>query len=99
MVEKNGLSISEGYRKVVKKYWYKGSSEEEKSFIRYIWETGWNKNHKKYFKYGSNEGNTKKHVLNECPVFEKWRSRTKKKIGSNIYVIGLIKTYLIQNIN
>ena len=40
MAIKNDISISEGYRKVVKKYWYKGSSEEEKCFIRYICETG-----------------------------------------------------------
>ena len=83
MAKKNDISISEGYRKVVKKYWYRGSAEEEKCFIRYICETGWNNNHKKCFRCGSNEGYTKKHVLNECPVFEKWRSRTRKKIGCN----------------
>ena len=85
MAKKNGIKISEGYRKVVKKYWYKGSAEEEKCFIRFICETGWNYNHQKCFRCGSKDCYTKKHVLNECPVFENWRSRTKKKIGcSNI---------------
>ena len=39
--EKNEIKISEGYIKVVKKYWYKGSALEERCFIRYICETGW----------------------------------------------------------
>ena len=41
LAEKNEIKISEGYRKVVKKYWYKGSALEERCFIRYICETGW----------------------------------------------------------
>ena len=39
LAEKNDIKISEGYRKVVKKYWYKGSALEERCFIRYICET------------------------------------------------------------
>ena len=35
LAEKNDIK-SEGYRKVVKKYWYKGSALEERCFIRYI---------------------------------------------------------------
>ena len=38
LAEKNDLKISEGYRKVVKKYWYRGSALEERCFIRYICE-------------------------------------------------------------
>ena len=30
LAEKNELKISEGYRKVVKKYWYRGSALEER---------------------------------------------------------------------
>ena len=36
LAEKNEIKISEGYRKVVKKYWYKGSALEERCFIRYM---------------------------------------------------------------
>ena len=36
LAEKNEIKISEGYRKVVKKYLYKGSVLEERCFIRYI---------------------------------------------------------------
>ena len=78
LAEKNEIKISEEYRKVVKKYWYKGSALEERCFIRYICETGTN-NHKKCYRCGSEEGYTKEHVLNKCPVFEPWRNRTKKK--------------------
>ncbi len=81
LAEKNDIKISEGYRKVVKKYWYKGSALEERCFIRYICETGWTNNHKKCYRCGSEEGYTKEHVLNKCPVFELWRNR--KKIDYN----------------
>ena len=83
----------EGYRKVVKKYWYRGSALEERCFIRYICETGWTNNHKKCYRCGSEEGYTKEHVLNKCPVFESWRNRTRKKIGCNN-----IKLWLDKNI-
>ena len=79
LAEKNELKISEGYRKVVKKYWYRGSALEERCFIRYICETGWTNNHKKCYRCGSEEGYTKEHVLNKCPVFELWRNRIRKK--------------------
>ena len=38
---------------------------------------------KKCYRFGSEEGYTKEHVLNKCPVFELWRNRTRKKIGCN----------------
>ena len=93
LAEKNDIKISEGYRNVVKKYWYKGSALEERCFIRYICETGWTNNHKKCYRCGSEEGYTKEHVLNKCPVFEPWRNRTRKKIGCNN-----IKLWLDKNI-
>ena len=68
------------------KYWYKGSALEERCFIRYICETGWNNNHKKCYRCGSEEGYTKKHVLNKCPVFELWRNRTRKKVTKLLQV-------------
>ena len=79
LAEKNEIRISEGYLKVVKKYWYKGSILEERCFIRYICETGWTNNHKNGYRYGLEEGYTKEHVLNKCPVFELWRNGTIKK--------------------
>ncbi len=39
--EKYGVKISEGYRKIVKKFWYNGSALEERCFIKYNCETGW----------------------------------------------------------
>ena len=45
------------------------------------------------YKCGSEEGYTKEHVLNKCPVFESWRNRTRKKIGCNN-----IKLWLDKNI-
>jgi len=47
MSEKNDIKISKDYRKVVKKFWYKGLALEERCFIRFICETGWTNNHKK----------------------------------------------------
>ena len=78
IAEKYGVKISEGYRKIVKKFWFKSSALEERCFIKYNCETGWTNNHKKCYKYGSEEY-TKEHVLNKYPVFELWRNRTRKK--------------------
>ena len=82
IAEKYGVKISEGYRKIVKKFWFKSSALEERCFIKYNCETGWTNNHKKCYKCGSEEY-TKEHVLNKYPVFELWRNRTRKKIGCN----------------
>ena len=91
LVEKNGIKSSESYRKVAKKYCYKGSALEEICFIRYICEAGWTNNHKKCYRFGSEKGYTKEHVLNKCPVFELWRNRIRKKIGCNNISLWLDK--------
>ena len=78
LAEKNELKISEGYRKVVKKYWYRGSALEERCFIRYICETGWTNNHKKCYRCDSEEGYTKEHVL-KMPSFWIMEKQNKKK--------------------
>ena len=82
IAEKYVFKISEGYRKIVRKFWYKGSALEERCFIKCNCETGWTNNHKKCYKCGSEEY-TKEHILNKYPVFELWRNRTRKKIGCN----------------
>jgi len=93
MAEKNGIKISEDFIKVVKKFWYKGSTLEERYFIRFICETGWTNNHKICYRYGSEEGYTKEHVLDGCPIFEKLRNKTRKKIGC-----GDLKLWLDRNV-
>jgi len=93
MAKKNGIKISDDYRKVVKKILYKGSAREERCFIRFICETGWTNNHDKCYRCGSEEGYSKEHVLNKCPIFEKWRNKTRKKIGCNN-----VKLWLDRNI-
>ena len=79
LAEKNELKISEGYRKVVKKYWYRGSALEERCFIRYICETGWTNNHKKCYRCGSEEGYTKEHVLNNALFLNHGETEQEKK--------------------
>ena len=80
LAEKNELKISKGYRKVIKKFWYKESALEERCFIRYICETSWTNNHKICYRCGSEEGYTKEHVLNKCPVFDHGESELEKKL-------------------
>ena len=65
---------------------------EERCFIKFICETGWTNNHKKCYRYGSEEGYTKKHVLNKCPVFELWKNIKYKTM--NDYKIKQIRNIL-----
>ena len=46
ITEKYGVKISEGYRKIVKKFWFKSSALEERCFFKCNCETGWTNNHK-----------------------------------------------------
>ena len=65
IAEKNGTLISEGYRKVVKKFWYTGSAFEDKCFYRYICETGCTNNHKQCYRCCSEE----KKFAKQIPCF------------------------------
>ena len=77
MVEKNGI-ITEEHRKVIKKYCFKGSAEEEKCFIRYICETGGIIIIKKCSICFSKECYTKEHVLNKCLYLKNGEIEQKK---------------------
>ena len=68
IAEKNGTLINEGYKKVVKKFWYTGSVFEERCFYRYICETGCTNDHKKSYRCCTEEDYTKK-FAKQIPCF------------------------------
>ena len=98
ITEKNEIKISEEYRKVVKKYCYKGITLGERCFNRYICETGWTNKHKKCYRYDSEEGYTKDYVLNDALFLNYGEIELEKKIGCNNIILWLNNNILNQRI-
>ena len=80
---KREVTIGSYFKKVVNKFWYKDQWEKDINVIRFMSEYGWldPEPERTCLKCVGEKRLTRKHIADECPMYQEWRYETLKQIG------------------